>query len=261
MDTMQLPINNGLPWQRDQLILAFDLYCRIPFKKTKANNPQVKNLALILGRTPASIARKLGNFGAFDPQLRKLSISGLSHGSRLDYEIWQEFHRDWGKLAVEADHLKAQLGLKEQPDFVEQFKYPQGPSEGMATTKQRLHQSFFRRAVLASYESTCCITGLAIPECLMASHIIPWSKDEKRRADPTNGLCLSATFDKLFDRGLITIADSYRLRVSSKIKSLKNNEAQAQICGREGQKLILPTRFLPDIECLRWHTVHIFQSS
>jgi putative restriction endonuclease len=58
------------------LILAFELYCRIPFQRTKATDPRVKKLAGVLGRTPASVARKPGNFGAFDPQLAARNISG-----------------------------------------------------------------------------------------------------------------------------------------------------------------------------------------
>ena len=61
----KVPEKYGLKWERDEVILAFDLYCRIPFKKTKANNPQVIELSKILRRTPASVARKLGNFGSF----------------------------------------------------------------------------------------------------------------------------------------------------------------------------------------------------
>jgi putative restriction endonuclease len=59
----------GTLWTRDEQILALYLYCQIPFKKTKANNPEVIKLANLLGRTPSSVARKLGNFGAFDPRL------------------------------------------------------------------------------------------------------------------------------------------------------------------------------------------------
>ena len=65
------PAQDGKNWSREESILAFDLYCRTPFSKTKANNPDVISLAGILKRTPASVARKLGNFGAFDPELKK----------------------------------------------------------------------------------------------------------------------------------------------------------------------------------------------
>ena len=186
------PANDGQPWIRDQLILAFELYCRIPFQRTKANDPRVKKLAGLLGRTPASVARKLGNFGAFDPQLAARNISGLTHGSRLDKAVWDEFHKDWGGLVVRAHELQT---LIEPPTYpAETPTAPNGPSERVTTVMQRLHQSFFREAVLSSYSARCCVTGLPIVECLVAGHIIPWRVDERRRADPTNGVCLSVDF-------------------------------------------------------------------
>jgi len=72
----------GTLWNREELVLAFELYCTIPFQKTKANNPAVQNLAILLHRTPASVARKLGNFGAFDPALQRIDIKGLTHTSK-----------------------------------------------------------------------------------------------------------------------------------------------------------------------------------
>ncbi|MGA8831448.1 MAG: HNH endonuclease signature motif containing protein, partial [Desulfomonilaceae bacterium] len=83
--------------------------------------------------------------------------------------------------------------------------------------KQRVHQAFFRGAVLSSYESACCVTGLGIRECLIASHIVPWSEDATFRTDPTNGLCLSATFDRLFDAGLMTVTSDLVICFSPRI--------------------------------------------
>ncbi|MCK4824764.1 HNH endonuclease, partial [bacterium] len=203
----------GTLWNREELILAFELYCRIPFQKTKSDNPEVIELARMIGRTPASVARKLGNFGAFDPALQNLNIKGLTHTSKMDREIWNEFHTDWNGLVWEANLLKKKFNIV--PQFDETFRQPKGPSEKKRLTKQRVHQAFFRETVLSSYETTCCVTGLSIRECLIASHIVPWSKEEKFRTDPTNGLCLSATFDRLFDAGLMSITKDLIIRFSS----------------------------------------------
>lgn len=92
--------------EEEELILAFDLYCRIPFQQTKASNPKVQELAALIGRTPSSVARKLGNFGAFDPELRRSGISGIIHASKLDKEIWDEFHQSWNDLVLEAAKLR-----------------------------------------------------------------------------------------------------------------------------------------------------------
>lgn len=150
--------------------MAFDLYCRIPFRKTKANNNDVILLAELIGRSPAGVARKLGNFGSFDPELRKRNVSGLAHSSKMDEAVWNEYSQDWSKLVIEAE------GLKEKyKDYVqvrdEQFlgqHVPIGPSEKEEIRKIRLHQSFFREAILSSYEHTCCVTGINLNEVLVA---------------------------------------------------------------------------------------------
>ena len=213
----------------------------------------------MLGRTPASVARKLGNFGAFDPQLAARNISGLTHGSKLDKAIWDEFHKNWNELVVQAQDLRQGIATIESIEPV--FIPPQGPSERVVTAKQRLHQSFFRDAVLSSYNARCCVTGLPIVECLVAGHIIPWSVDERRRADPTNGVCLSATFDRLFDVGQITIEDDLTLRISKRLRGLTDSAVAEQVAARHGQKIIPPTRFYPDPVCLRWHREYVFDAA
>lgn len=79
-------------WTCNELVVVFNLYCKIPFAKTKATNPAVIEIARIIGRTPAAVAMKLGNFGSFDPALRAKGISGLSRASKTDREIWSEFN-------------------------------------------------------------------------------------------------------------------------------------------------------------------------
>ncbi|MCC6360613.1 MAG: HNH endonuclease [Phycisphaerales bacterium] len=253
------PANDGQPWTREQLILAFELYCRIPFQRTKATDSRVKELAALLDRTPASVARKLGNFGAFDPQLAARDISGLTHGSKLDKAIWDEFHADWNALIVRAHDLRREREPS-KPE-IEPLTAPTGPSERIVSGKQRLHQAFFRDAVISSYNNRCCVTGLPLVECLVAGHIIPWSENEHRRADPTNGVCMSATFDRLFDFGLMTIEDDLRLCISKRVRSLNDKAVVDLVVARHGQKIIPPTRFYPDLVCLRWHREHRFQTA
>lgn len=257
MNTTMRPSRYGDPWTRDELILAFDLYCRIPFQKTKASNPEVQRLAELLARSPASVARKLGNFGAFDPVLRSFKITGLVHTSKLDREIWNEFHADWSALVWEAGKLRRTFEEKRSktPILVRPF----GPSETLRMVKQRIHQSFFREAVISSYDETCCVTGLKIRDCLIASHIVPWSVKEEYRTDPTNGLCLSSTFDRLFDVGLITITDDLHICVSSVLMRSRIPSTQELICKYDGKSMIKPKRFLPSIERLGWHRTNVFR--
>lgn len=246
------PANDGQLWTREELILAFELYCRVPFGRITTRNPLICELAKQLGRTPASVTRKLGNFGAFDPELAARNVIGLTHGSKLDRAIWDEFHKDWNGLVVRAHDLRR---VSEAP------LVPTGPSEKTVTVMQRLHQSFFRDAVISSYNNRCCVTGLPLVECLVAGHIIPWSVDKHRRADPTNGVCMSATFDRLFDCGLVTIEDDLTLCVSKRVRGLKDQSAADLIAARHGQKIIPPARFYPDPACLRWHRENVFDAA
>lgn len=247
----------GALWTREESILAFELYCRIPFQRTKANNPAVQEVARLLGRTPASVARKLGNFGAFDPQLRLKEISGLTHTSKLDRQVCDEFHADWNGLVWTASQIRQET--RQRVEAKRPLKRPLGPSETVRMTKQRVHQSFFRDAVLNSYAETCCVTGLAIPECLIASHIIPWSEDERFRTNPTNGLCLSATFDRLFEAGLMTVTSGLIVVFSSRITESRSHVDEELLCRYHDHPIRKPNRFLPSVGHLIWHHTNRFK--
>ncbi len=142
------------------------------------------------------------------------------------------------------------------PESETTIALPNGPSEAERIVKTRRLQRFFRNAILASYENRCALTGMAVPQLLVASHIIPWSENEKRRADPTNGLCLNALHDKAFDRHLITFDENYRLVVSSTLKcgNLPGFQS-ANFAKLEGSTLTLPHRFAPDKQALEEHRV------
>lgn len=126
--------------------------------------------------------------------------------------------------------------------------------------RARRVQSFFRAAVLTSYENRCAITGLAVPELLTASHIIPWKVSVERRADPRNGLCLNALFDRAFDRGLITIDEKLRVVVSSRLRTAASEaDLDCSVQAAHGRELRLPKRLAPDPIALTYHRETFFQ--
>jgi len=194
-------------WTRDELIVAINLYCKLPFGKLHSRNPEIINLAKHIGRTPGALARKLGNFASFDPSLKERGIGGLSNTSHLDAKIWKEFYNDWDALAFESEKLLANFEntTVEKLNHIPERELPKEGKERERLVKVRVNQSFFRSSILASYNGTCCITGLNRPELLIASHIMPWAKDEKNRLNPSNGLCLNPLHDKAFEVGLIAI--------------------------------------------------------
>ena len=85
-------------WTRDELILAINLYCKLPFGRLHKFNPEIIKLANLIGRTPSSVALKLVNFASLDPSLRARGIEGAANASKLDGEIWSEFYNHWNTL-------------------------------------------------------------------------------------------------------------------------------------------------------------------
>ena len=120
-------------------------------------------------------------------------------------------------------------------------------------TEQRIKQNFFRRAVLSSYGGRCCMSGLGEPRLLVASHIVPWSKDKKNRLNPSNGICLSAIHDRAFDKGLITLSDDFKIMVSDEIKSRGEAFLKSIFLPLEGSSIAMPERFVPDTAFIARH--------
>ena len=126
--------------------------------------------------------------------------------------------------------------------------------EAVVTAKRRINQNVFRSWIVNIYGNECCVTGLNVPELLRASHIVPWANDAANRMNPSNGLCLSATYDAAFDRHLISFDDDYRMILSARIQDYCARSVCADYFRRyEGVKIKLPSRFLPDRGFLEKH--------
>lgn len=244
-------------WTKDELVLAINLYCKLPFGKMHSRNEEIKRLADIIGRTPSSIALKLGNFASFDPTLKERGIKGASNASKLDKLVWDEFYNNWDAALIESEKLlaKAHHTTVEKLNKIDMTDLQKEGVDKGRQIKARVNQSIFRTMILATYDSTCCMTGICTPELLIASHIVPWSKDQKNRLNPTNGLCLNALHDRAFDKGLITIsAEDYKIKVSSKLKGKKLIEfVDYNFLKLEGKEINLPDKFLPAKPQLKIH--------
>jgi putative restriction endonuclease len=242
-------------WTREELILAVNLYCKIPFGKIHQNNPDIIHFAKLIGRTPGSISFKLGNFGSFDQSLKERGVGGLPNASKLDKEVWDEFYNNWEERTFESERLRAKFEKKslEQLVGIDDVEVKEG-KERERLVRQRVNQSFFRSMVLASYDFSCCITGIKNTDLLVASHIVPWASDSENRLNPRNGLCLNALHDKAFDKYLITISPEYKIQLSKKIKAeSKNKIVQQNFLQYDQQEIKLPQKFLPDEKFLLHH--------
>ena len=248
-------------WTKEETIIAFNVYCKIPFKSSSNTNPTIIKYAHIIGRSPSALNMKVGNFGRLDPELKKQGIVGLTNGSKLDEAVWNEFYGNWDALAYKSELLIAKLQHKklEESADIDLNDIPLGKDREQVV-KTRINQSFFRSMVLSSYNQKCCITGLSIPNFLVASHIVPWKEDEKNRLNPQNGLCLNSIHDRAFDQGFITITTNYKVIVSKQFNYRADENAVKDLFLKyENQSIILPDKFLPSKEFLDYHNNNIFR--
>lgn len=164
-------------------------------------------------------------------------------------------------MAYESELLIAEFQNKKIEEIIdtEVLEFPIG-MERETIIKQRVNQNFFRSTILSSYNNKCCITGLSIPEFLVASHIKPWKFDEVNRLNPHNGLCLNSIHDKAFDKGFITVTTDYKVKISKYFDDFKKDKAIPDFFLKyENQSIILPDRFLPSKEFLDWHYINLFK--
>ena len=246
-------------WKENELLLALHLYCRLPFGKLHQSNPDVIQIAQVIGRTPSAVAMKACNFASLDPAL---SQKGLVGASKADRALWDAFMNDSTAIAEQAEALyENKVEAKIEKDVIKPT-LPEGMTETTREVKVRRVQRFFRQAVMQSYDYRCAISGLAMPELLVASHIIPWAANEKRRADPTNGIALNALYDKAFDKGLITFDEDLRVTLSGRLKEKMDGFLfSSSLLSIEGTSLKVPEKFLPDNAALTYHRENIFLAS
>lgn len=251
-------------WSEEETILALHLYFQLPFGKLHSGNAEIQELADAIDRTHSSLAMKLCNFASLDPKITETGRKGLEGASKLDHKFFAEFQNDWTGLVARAELLHASLGRPSSDGSVNEdvapftFEPYTGATTAEATLHRRVRQDFFRRAVLANYEECCCITGIADPRLLTASHITPWSVDVANRHNPANGLLLSATYDRAFDRGLLTINTDGRVRMSRQLTQSASAETRDYFRAADGRSIRPSSRFNPDPVLLQWHNEHCF---
>lgn len=243
-------------WTKEQTIVALSVYCRIPFNKASNNNPEIVKAAKLIGRTPVAVKMKVGNFGSFDPLLKSKGIVGLKNTSKFDKEVWDEYCNDWEKLAYDSEHIIASFSNKsiEEINGIDINSIPEG-QERDRVVKQRINQSFFRSAVLSSYDNRCCITNFSCTDLLEACHIVDWSENIENRLNPSNGICLNVLFHRAYDKNYIGISPDYEVYVSNKLceDSMGQKEIVSFFKKYHKTKIHLPEKFMPNKELLDIH--------
>ncbi len=249
-------------WSREELILAFNLYLKLPFGKMHKQTPEIIELANLLDRTPSSIGMRLGNFASCDPHLQARGIGGLKGGMNQVKPIWDEFYHNQEELVFLSEQILAQKENTSIENKYQELLFDIKDLKGETAIRQvktRVNQSVFRQMVLANYSAKCAISGIDIPELLLASHIMPWSINEEHRLNPENGICLSALYDKAYDKGIIGITPNYEVIFSTSLKSKKETSYyKNNFAPIENLKISEPLKYLPKKEFLEFHLDTIF---
>jgi putative restriction endonuclease len=118
--------------------------------------------------------------------------------------------------------------------------------------RDRVGQAVFRQKVLAAYGHRCCVTGESSLEVLDTAHIQPYVNSRSNHIQ--NGLALRTDLHKLFDAGLVTIDDDYRLVVSNRLKSKAYG-------AYHGQEVLVPdgVSHKPSKKALEVHRAIVFR--
>jgi putative restriction endonuclease len=250
-------------WTREELILALNLYLKLPFGKLHHGNPEIIHLASITDRTPNAIAMRLSNFASVDPFHQGRGIKGLTGGLRQVKPIWDEFINNKEDLLFESEKILASLEKQtietKFAEILSGIENLKGETK-VREVKTRVNQNVFRQIVLANYNRKCAITGIDIPDLLVASHIIPWSQNEVERLNPENGICLSALYDRAYDKGFIGITEKFQIILSPELKTKEKKDYYPMIFGNlSGKTLQLPQKYLPKKEFLQFHLDTVFR--
>ena len=259
-------------WTREHFLIALNLYCKLPFGKLHKGNALIVEVAEKMGRTPSSLAMKLCNFASLDSVQQARGIRGLSGTTKLDREMWNEFHGHIDTLGPQSEQLLHDMFTRDDSREIDLLQHdkvrlersratPTGPTETSANVKVRRGQQFFRQSILNAYGLRCCISGINVPRLLVARHIKPWRDFPSERLNPRNGLCLSCLHDAAFDDGLITLDESLRLVLSRRLKSFFPQRAlEEDFVTFEGHSIRLPDKLAePDAAFLDYHRRNIFK--
>lgn len=246
-------------WTDDEMIIVLDLYFKLPFGRLNRNTPEIRALAKLIGRTDNSVALRLVNYAACDPYILSTGRHGMASGRDRCMPYWDQYANDKERLFLKAEEIRARLSKTPIETILDIKPEDFIGKERDAVIKQRVNQSSFRTMILGNYENKCAITGIDIPELLVASHIVPWSMDARNRLNPSNGICLSPLYDKMFDKGLIGIRDDYSIQLSYELKQNIGKDFYDKHIGFiADRKLRLPIEHFPDTSFLEYHYNNIF---
>lgn len=156
-------------------------------------------------------------------------------------------------------------GVSTEDDLMAMLRTDSAEEVWRLVTSRGVRQILFRRAVTDAYSGRCAISGCSICEGLEAAHIVPWASCKRSdRLSPRNGLLLTSFHHRLFDRGILTIDDGYRIRVLRDRPKTVMPSDKALLWDLDGSRLTLPRnrKLWPDVNLIaqRNHALGFIQN-
>lgn len=172
------------PWQRDELILALDLYFRHPPNSIGKTHSEVVALSDLLNtlpihtsrpdaerfRNPNGVYMKMCNFLRFDPSYQG---KGLQRGNRLEREVWETFANDRPLLnqianAIRTGHAAPEARQISVGTDDEEDAFPEGKVLFRLHKARERSTDLVRRAKLLAIREhgklLCCVCGFDFAE-------------------------------------------------------------------------------------------------
>jgi putative restriction endonuclease len=120
---------------------------------------------------------------------------------------------------------------------------PNESKEVFAKVKVRgIQQMIFRHALLETYNGRCALTGVCFEKKILdAAHIVPWSQcTQAQKIDPRNGILMLCCYHLLFDLGILSIDENYKVKLLN-VENLQLTEAdKAFLTNLQGKMINLP---------------------
>lgn len=157
--------------------------------------------------------------------------------------------------ARQAEYAKPPIPDLGDDPLLQDFVQTLDDTERDAVIKARVGQGPYRDALFERWGG-CSITSVTMKDLLTASHIKPWSQCETadERISVANGLLLVPTLDRLFDRGFITFADDFKIRISSQL-----SRAHQRYLGLDRNTQLRLRQFDDLKPFLQWHRERVFR--
>ncbi|EIJ44025.1 putative restriction endonuclease [Beggiatoa alba B18LD] len=126
-----------------------------------------------------------------------------------------------------------------------------------------LRSQTFKKLIPRLYNDTCCISGWRLDnlwnlQMIDACHIIPFSISHDDTV--SNGIALCPNLHRAFDRGLLTIDNDFKVKISPYLA--ENTNTNYGIKQFANQAILLPSDalFYPRLDNLKWHQENVFRA-